>query len=103
MHLVSVHTQHPWEDHPLDDGGWRSLHVQVGAGDVLRGQQQEEEESQVGRRVTDEFDERLLDEASQRALRSQQVDLKRETQELKQGRRRRGERREEKLAKEDRG
>lgn len=51
--------------------------MQVGPGDVLRGQQQEEEEGQVGRRVTDELDEGLLDEVSQSALRSQQVDLRR--------------------------
>lgn len=51
--------------------------MQVGAGDVLRGQQQEEEEGQVGRRVTDELDEGLLNEASKSALWSQQVDLRR--------------------------
>lgn len=51
--------------------------MQVGAGDVLRGQQQQEEEGQVGRGVTDEFDEGLLDEVSQSALRRQQVDLRR--------------------------
>lgn len=55
--------------------------MQVGAGDVLRGQQQEEQEGQVGRRVTDKLDERLLDEASQSALRGQQVDLKRSEEE----------------------
>lgn len=44
---------------------------------MLRGQQQEEEEGQVGRRVTDELDEGLLDKVSQSALRSQQVDLRR--------------------------
>lgn len=49
--------------------------MQVGAGDVLRGQQQEEEEGQVGRCVTDELDEGLFDEASQSALWSQQIDL----------------------------
>lgn len=66
--------------------------MQIGPGDVLRGQQQEEEEGQVGRCVTDELDEGLLDKVSQSALRSQQVDLwrrggrrKREKQELKQG------------------
>lgn len=51
--------------------------MQVGAGDVLRGQQQEEEEGQVGRCVTDELNEGLLDEVSQSALRCQQVDLRR--------------------------
>lgn len=51
--------------------------MQVGAGDVLRGQQQEEEEGQVRRRVADELDEGLLDEASQSALWCQQVDLRR--------------------------
>ena len=51
--------------------------MQVGPGNVLRGQQQEEEEGQVGRRVTDELDEGLLDEAPQSALWSQQVDLTR--------------------------
>lgn len=51
--------------------------MQVGAGDVLRGQQQEEEEGQVGCRVTDELDEGLLDEVSQCALWGQQVDLRR--------------------------
>ena len=50
--------------------------MEVGAGDVLRGQQQEEEEGQVGRCVADEFDEGLLDEVSQGALRRQQVDLR---------------------------
>lgn len=49
--------------------------MQVGAGDVLRSQQQEEEEGQVGCRVTDELDKGLLDKASQSAFRSQQVDL----------------------------
>lgn len=49
--------------------------MQVGAGNVLRGQQQEEEEGQVGRCVTDELDEGLLNESPQRALWSQQVDL----------------------------
>lgn len=49
--------------------------MQVGASDVLRGQQQQEEKGQVGCGVTDELDEGLLDEVSQRALRSQQVDL----------------------------
>lgn len=49
--------------------------MQVGAGDVLRGQQQEEEEGQVGCRVADELDEGLLDEVSQGALWGQQVDL----------------------------
>lgn len=49
--------------------------MQVGAGDVLRGQQQEEEEGQVGRCVADELDEGLLYEASQSALWGQQVDL----------------------------
>lgn len=59
--------------------------MQVGPGDVLRGQQQEEEEGQVGRRVTDELDEGLLDEASQSALRSQQVDLEgREEEEVRE-------------------
>lgn len=81
-----VRTQHPRQDHPLHDGGRRSLHVQVGAGDVLRCQQQQEEEGQVGRRVTDELDEGLLDEVSQSALRRQQVDLRkrRRCTELKQ-------------------
>lgn len=51
--------------------------MQVGAGDVLRGQQQEEEEGKVGRCVTDELNEGLLDKVSQSALRSQQVDLRR--------------------------
>lgn len=73
-----LHTQHPRENHPLHDGGWGSLHVQVGAGDVLRGQQQEEEEGQVRRGVTDELDEGLLDEVSQSALWCQQVDLRRQ-------------------------
>lgn len=50
--------------------------MQVGARDVLRGQQQQEEEGQVGRRVADELDEGLLDEAAQGALRRQQVDLR---------------------------
>lgn len=50
--------------------------MQVGAGDVLRGQQQQEEKGQVGCGVTDELDEGLLDEVSQSALRSQQVDLR---------------------------
>lgn len=49
--------------------------MQVGASNVLRGQQQQEEKGQVGCGVTDELDEGLLDEVSQRALRSQQVDL----------------------------
>lgn len=69
-------TQHPREDHPLHQRGGGSLHVQVGARDVLRGQQQQEEEGQVGRRVADELDEGLLDEAAQGALRRQQVDLR---------------------------
>lgn len=51
--------------------------MQVGAGDVLRGQQQEEEEGKVGRCVADELNEGLLDKVSQSALRSQQVDLRR--------------------------
>lgn len=73
-----AHTKHPWENHPLHYSGWGSLHVQVGAGDVLRGQQQEEEEGQVGGRVADKLDEGLLDEVSQSALGSQQVDLSEE-------------------------
>lgn len=51
--------------------------MQVGAGDVLRGQQQEEEEGKVGCCVTDELNEGLLDKVSQSALWSQQVDLRR--------------------------
>lgn len=51
--------------------------MQVGAGDVLRRQQQEEEEGQVGRGVADELDEGFLDEAPQSALWGQQVDLRR--------------------------
>lgn len=51
--------------------------MQVCTGNVLRGQQQKEEEGQVGRRVTDELDEGLLDEVSQSTLWSQQVDLRR--------------------------
>lgn len=62
--------------------------MQVGPGDVLRGQQQEEEEGQVGRRVTDELDEGLLDEASQSALRSQQVDLEGNGKQRRRGKRR---------------
>lgn len=54
---------------------------------MLRGQQQEEEEGQVGRRVTDELDEGLLDKVSQSALRSQQVDLRRREEETGGGRR----------------
>lgn len=77
MTTAAIRTHHPREDHPLHDGGRGSLHVQVGPGDVLRGQQQEEEEGEVGRRVTDELDEGLLDEAAQSALRCQQVDLRR--------------------------
>jgi len=50
--------------------------VQVGACDVLRGEQQEEEEGEVGRRVADELDEGLLHEAAQGALGGQQVDLR---------------------------
>lgn len=72
---LCVHTQHPGQNHPLHHGGRGPLHVQVGAGDVLRGQQQQEEKGQVGCGVTDELDEGLLDEVSQSALRSQQVDL----------------------------
>lgn len=49
--------------------------MQVGTSNVLRGQQQQEEKGQVGCGVTDELDEGLLDEVSQSALRSQQVDL----------------------------
>lgn len=78
--LAYVRTQHPGQNHPFDHGGWGPLHVQVGAGDVLRGQQQQEEKGQVGCRVTDELDEGLLDEVSQGALRSQQVDLTRNEQ-----------------------
>lgn len=51
--------------------------MQVGAGDVLRGQKQEEEEGQVGCCVADELDEGFLDEPSQSALWCQQVDLRR--------------------------
>lgn len=61
--------------------------MQVGAGDVLGGQQQEEEEGQVGCRVADELDEGLLDEVSQSALWSQQVDLSEEGKNREQGRR----------------
>lgn len=50
--------------------------MQVGASDVLRGQQQQEEEGQVGCGVADELDEGLLDEVSQSALGRQQVDLR---------------------------
>lgn len=78
MSFSFAHTKHPWEDHPLHDSGRGSLHVQVGAGDVLWGQQQEEEEGQVGCRVADKLDEGLLDEVSQSALGSQQVDLSEE-------------------------
>lgn len=42
---------------------------------MLRGQEEEEEEGQVGCCVTDELDEGLLDEAPHSALRSQKVDL----------------------------
>lgn len=76
--------------------------MQVGPGDVLRGQQQQEEEGQVGRCVTDELDEGLLDEVSQSALRSQQVDLRRKEEEedivweLKQETETEGQREEEK-------
>lgn len=75
MLWVCLHTQHPGQNHPLDHGGRGPLHVQVGASDVLRGQQKQEEKGQVGCGVTDELDEGLLDEVSQSALRSKQVDL----------------------------
>lgn len=58
--------------------------MQVGAGDVLRGQQQEEEEGQVGCRVADELDEGLLDEVSQSTLGGQQVDLRRRRRKWKE-------------------
>lgn len=65
--------------------------MQVGTGNVLRGQQQEEEEGQVGRRVTDELDEGFLDKVSQSALWSQQVDLRRREEEgVETGKRDRG-------------
>lgn len=80
MSFSFAHTKHPWENHPLHDSGRGSLHVQVGAGDVLWGQQQEEEEGQVGCRVADKLDEGLLDEVSQSALGSQQVDLSEESE-----------------------
>lgn len=47
--------------------------VQVGPVDVLRGQQEQEEEGEVGRRVADELDEGLPDEQAQRALWGDQV------------------------------
>lgn len=68
-------TEDPGQDHPLDDGRGRALHVEVGAGDVLRCQQQQEQEGQVRRRVADELNEGLLNEPTQSAFRSQQVDL----------------------------
>lgn len=50
--------------------------MQVGPGDVLRSQEEEEEEGQVGCCVADELDEGLLYKASQSTLWGQQVDLR---------------------------
>lgn len=65
--LVSVYvcvfivTKHPWQDHPFHSGGWRALTVLLCRGYMLRGQEEQEEEAQVGSGVTDELDERLPD------------------------------------------
>ena len=47
--------------------------MQIGADDVLGGEQQEEEEGEVGGGVADKLDEGFLDEEAQRALWRQQV------------------------------
>lgn len=55
-------TQHPGQDHPLHSGRRRALTVGVRRRDMLRGQEEQEEEGQVRSRVADEFDEGLADE-----------------------------------------
>lgn len=66
-------TQHPGQDHPLHRGGGRTLPVLLRGDDVLGGQEQQEQEGQVGRRVADELDERLADEEAVAALGSHEV------------------------------
>ena len=69
-------TQHPGQDHPLHGGGCRALPVLpvlLCGDDVLGGEEQEEEEGQVGRRVADELDEGLADEEAVATLRSDEV------------------------------
>lgn len=59
---VFVVTKHPGQDHPFHSGGWWALNVRVCRGYMLRGQEEQEEEGQVGSSVTDELDEGLADE-----------------------------------------
>ena len=70
---ICVPTDHPRQDHPLHGGGWGPLAVGVVGDDVLRGEDEEEEEGEVGRGVADELDEGLADEQAVAALGRQHV------------------------------
>ncbi|TNN63512.1 hypothetical protein EYF80_026254 [Liparis tanakae] len=73
--LISL-TQHPGEDHPLHGGRGGALPVLpvlLRGDDVLGGEQQQEQEGQVGRRVADELDEGLADEEAVATLGGDEV------------------------------
>lgn len=55
-------TKHPGQDHPFHSGGCWSLKVVSCSSYMLRGQEEQEEEGQIGSSVTDELDEGLTDE-----------------------------------------
>lgn len=74
--VTSSLTQHPWQDHPLHSGWcWPLpvLPVLLRGNDVLGGEEQQEQESQVGCRVADKLDEGLADEEAVAALRGDEV------------------------------
>lgn len=66
-------TQYPGQDHPLHSGGCGTLPVLLCGDNMLGGQEQQEQEGQVGRGVADELDERLANEEAVAALGSHEV------------------------------
>lgn len=55
-------TKHPGQDHPFHSGGRRALKVGFCISYMLRGQEEQEEEGQIGGSMTDELDEGLTNE-----------------------------------------
>lgn len=55
-------TDYPGEDHPFHHGRGRALKVTLRGFNVLRCQEEQEQECQVGSGVTDKLDEGLADE-----------------------------------------
>lgn len=76
---VCIITNYPGQDNPFHNSWCRALTIcsqktwTLGV-NMLRGQEEQEEEGQVGSSVADELDERLSDEQAIAAFRRNQVE-----------------------------